>query len=499
VKTNDSHYYLKIPPGIGNKYLSEFYIDFPTGIVNLEGVCFHLEHKSLVFDTGSHIRHYYPVDNNGKEVRLKLPEPITGISAAYFLINSGNSKEVFESEKIGEIILCYEGGLEFPVDLVLGKNIREWRIGSSGDYVRKHSDLNSKLVWQGFSTDGTNAIMDCLEMNIPDSNRNNTLDEIRFVHHQFQKSGDTLGPQYFISGITLELGDDEQEKESFSIMEISEANRREIIDSLLLSDIPFSGNLGLIEFLERIWDLSSMPSTDNRFDNAGGDIFQHMILNDDWNEYYLLNNYLDLLSCDDERFLEFLEQTLHPIIGIDEPTLSRRIEIFNAKLATDGYKLDVISHLSERPIYQARKISSANSDNRQLKFDIALSYAGEDREYVEEVAAYLNQQNVKFFYDKYEEANLWGEDLAEHLDDVFRISSKYCVMFISEFYERKVWPTYERKCAISKAIQEKSVYILPVRFDETEIPGLNPNIVYLNANEKTPEEIGQYIIKKYRE
>lgn len=41
-------------------------------------------------------------------------------------------------------------------------------------------------------------------------------------------------------------------------------------------------------------------------------------------------------------------------------------------------------------------------------YDIALSFAGEDREYVDIVANTLHQLGVKVFYDKYEEADLWG-------------------------------------------------------------------------------------------
>jgi len=40
------------------------------------------------------------------------------------------------------------------------------------------------------------------------------------------------------------------------------------------------------------------------------------------------------------------------------------------------------------------------------KYDIALSFAGENRAYVEEVAAGLKAAGVKVFYDAFEKANL---------------------------------------------------------------------------------------------
>lgn len=45
---------------------------------------------------------------------------------------------------------------------------------------------------------------------------------------------------------------------------------------------------------------------------------------------------------------------------------------------------------------------------RDTKFDIALSFAGEDRNYVDQVAALLKQKGISLFYDLFEEANLWG-------------------------------------------------------------------------------------------
>jgi len=51
------------------------------------------------------------------------------------------------------------------------------------------------------------------------------------------------------------------------------------------------------------------------------------------------------------------------------------------------------------------------SENKIYKYDIALSFAGEDREYVEQVAILLKRFGVKVFYDKFEESNLWGKNL----------------------------------------------------------------------------------------
>lgn len=130
------------------------------------------------------------------------------------------------------------------------------------------------------------------------------------------------------------------------------------------------------------------------------------------------------------------------------------------------------------------------------EYDVVLSYAGEQRDYVAQVAASLDARDVDYFFDVKEEATLWGKDLVVHFDQVFRQLGRYCVMFISAAYAEKVWPTHERKAALARAIQERTEYILPVRFDDTEVPGLSPSIGYISASSKSPQQLAELIIAK---
>ena len=130
------------------------------------------------------------------------------------------------------------------------------------------------------------------------------------------------------------------------------------------------------------------------------------------------------------------------------------------------------------------------------KYDIVLSFAGEDRDYVERVAEFLNGKGVVVFYDRYEEATLWGKDLAEHLESVYRQQARFCIMFISRHYADKVWTRHERRAALARAMAERSEYVLPARFDDTEIPGLSPTVGYKDLKDTTPEGLGELILQK---
>jgi hypothetical protein len=110
------------------------------------------------------------------------------------------------------------------------------------------------------------------------------------------------------------------------------------------------------------------------------------------------------------------------------------------------------------------------------------------------VADILKLNDVSVFYD-FEEASIWGKNLTEHLHKVYSSSARYCVMFISKHYAEKVWPTHKRRSAFEKAIESKE-YILPARFDDTEIPSLHKHIVYVDLRKKTPGDLAKLIMQK---
>ena len=77
-------------------------------------------------------------------------------------------------------------------------------------------------------------------------------------------------------------------------------------------------------------------------------------------------------------------------------------------------------------------------------------------------------------------------------------SGKYCVMFISKEYVAKSWTRHERRAALSRALTEREEYILPTRFDETEVPGIPPTVGYISLVGKSPGKFGKIILEKLR-
>lgn len=99
-----------------------------------------------------------------------------------------------------------------------------------------------------------------------------------------------------------------------------------------------------------------MRSTDGRFANAAGDIFQHRVRNYDWNDDWVFYDpRFNLLHGPDEDFLRFLAETVHPVVRPD-PSEARAIaSAYNKELGTDRWELVEVRQISARPVFGARK------------------------------------------------------------------------------------------------------------------------------------------------
>ena len=72
-------------------------------------------------------------------------------------------------------------------------------------------------------------------------------------------------------------------------------------------------------------------------------------------------------------------------------------------------------------------------------------------------------------------------------------------MFLSEHYAAKAWPNHERQHALAGQLASGRNRILPVRFDDTTIPGLPPTVGYVDARVRTPVQIGELIMQKLQQ
>jgi hypothetical protein len=131
-----------------------------------------------------------------------------------------------------------------------------------------------------------------------------------------------------------------------------------------------------------------------------------------------------------------------------------------------------------------------------IVYDVALSFAGEDRKYVQKVANFLVRTGLRTFYDQHETIQLWGKNLYDHLNAVYSDKARFVVIFISKSYKAKLWTDHERRSAQARAFRERREYILPARFDSTKLPGIFETVGYVDLRTLSPNEFAELIRKK---
>lgn len=137
-------------------------------------------------------------------------------------------------------------------------------------------------------------------------------------------------------------------------------------------------------------------------------------------------------------------------------------------------------------------------ENLMYEHQVALSFAGEDRQYAEKLAKLLSDKGIEVFYDWDERANLWGKDLYQHLQAVYRDKAQFVIVFISQNYLQKRWTQHELKQIQARAFEENREYILPLRLDDTDIPGINRTTGYIDLRATTLEETADLLEEKLK-
>lgn len=160
-------------------------------------------------------------------------------------------------------------------------------------------------------------------------------------------------------------------------MKISQITRRDLFDTIIVKKVKWAGRLEETDFLSRVFDLTALPSTDSRFSDAEGDIWQHRTSNRyDWDDDWIFNDSrFNLLNCDDDVLLRFLCETIHPVVRANIEEVEKLCELYNQFLKNDGFKLIEKTHISGKPIFVGRYIGVTGTPGISLARE-ALSGSG---------------------------------------------------------------------------------------------------------------------------
>lgn len=132
------------------------------------------------------------------------------------------------------------------------------------------------------------------------------------------------------------------------------------------------------------------------------------------------------------------------------------------------------------------------------KYDLAVSFSGAQRAYVENVVRECEKLGLEVFYDMDAQVELWGRNVITELRKIYgSVNTRYVMPFLSRDYFAGSYPMDELRAALLRAIEQED-FILPVVMDDVEIPAeyVSPATIYLHAADYPPERLAQAILQR---
>lgn len=145
-----------------------------------------------------------------------------------------------------------------------------------------------------------------------------------------------------------------------------------------------------------------------------------------------------------------------------------------------------------------KKVDKSLSKIENIKFDVALSFPGEKRSYVADVANFLREElnDDCLFYDFDYQSQLARPNVDTLLQNIYRNNTKLIVVFLSKEYGQKEWCGLEWR-AIRDIIKSKGdEQIMFVRFDDAPIEGLFSIDGYIDANKFSSKQVSEFIMER---
>ena len=132
----------------------------------------------------------------------------------------------------------------------------------------------------------------------------------------------------------------------------------------------------------------------------------------------------------------------------------------------------------------------------EFEYDVALSFAGEDRDTADQLTQLLRQNHVTVFHDEYTPDQTWGNDFINHVVNLYNRKAAYCVLLISQHYPLHRWSEEDRLATQERALRDANEYIILLPIDDTEVVGVADAPGYVNIRQQTLESVADLLKEK---
>ena len=142
--------------------------------------------------------------------------------------------------------------------------------------------------------------------------------------------------------------------------------------------------------------------------------------------------------------------------------------------------------------------TAVGSQAQSKRFRVALSFPGEYRPFVVQVAEILAEhlEKRRVFYDKFHEAELARPDLDTYLQEIYHHDSDLIAVFLCAEYENKDWCGLEWRAIRDLIKTRNGGSIMFFRLDDTPISGLFSIDGYVEIALRSPSEVASLVLQR---
>ncbi len=276
---------------------------------------------------------------------------------------------------------------------------------------------------------------------------------------------------------------------------------------VLLLALTFFVALSSIQFLNMRRTCIVRPSDTNRYPEATPVFFPLRLTGNAQTQEQRWRTRPDMLNGLSPNGVEALLRQMPDYERERQRTVWMLLSLLLATVTSVTCCAGVVIVLATRSFFPSETVDQrppqkSNTDDHEpvRRFDVALSFPGEHRPYVKDIAHALATSLTmdKIFYDEFYEEELARPNLDTYLQRIYHDDSRLIVVFLCEDYDNKEWCGLELRAIRDLIKKRRDNDLMFVQVDDGEVEGLFSIDGKVDSRGRSADEIASLIIKRLR-
>jgi hypothetical protein len=227
-----------------------------------------------------------------------------------------------------------------------------------------------------------------------------------------------------------------------------------------------------------------------------------------------------------ERFIKILSESTPDVQARILDGVLRRFPVGSSELRTQARSAEIAAWIARlkgialpvltSPAQELRPATPAASPNQSLspagggnetnnlvlqgfRFDFGISFAGPERDLARQLRDGLRDAGFNVFFDEDYEHEMIGHDGSIYLRNVYSKQCRFCVVLISQAYDKRDWTNLEREAVQARELRGERGILIPVPIEDYQPPWLPETRIRFDLWKRSIPELVALLTKRRRQ